>query len=601
MKALEPDALDPVSKKLTNPNQYQQTGSDFLFLRAINPYNYQLDIWPFKMNPISTILNRPVARSLLLFTIFAAELIAIVSHYEVPSPQYYFVAKPEAALLFDFSKQYWQLVLWVIVSCLLTVTPFYKLIIGEFIRQSQEYRWPVWFALHITSLFVFILVTSYIFKQPADLTRLTIAWFSVWSAFATTTFLLWLMALAPINFWYWLVVQKRMELLVGIILGTLAWMLIDMFIQQEAPLAQKELWGFMSGLTLRIVYSLIGLFYTDLVYEPESAVVGTTSYPVEITYACSGIEGISLIVVFLAVYLWLFRENLRFPQVFWLFPMAMIAIWLANSVRIALLIAVGSSISPEIAGMGFHAQAGWIAFTLISIGAIALTHHMHFFSLAQPKQETVKPNDHLSTALLAPFLAQMAALMLTSAFSSNFDWLYPARILLITGILYYYRKTYRKLFSSWNWQAPAIGVLVFIIWMLLESGDHNNGVLLSQNLGKLSSEWAIIWLMFRTFGSAIVIPLAEELAFRGYLLRKLIAKDYENVEPGRFSWPSFIISSLCFGLLHDRWFAGTLAGMGYAVALYRRGQVGDAVVAHITTNALIAFLVLTQGKWFLWG
>jgi hypothetical protein len=41
-----------------------------------------------------------------------------------------------------------------------------------------------------------------------------------------------------------------------------------------------------------------------------------------------------------------------------------------------------------------------------------------------------------------------------------------------------------------------------------------------------------------------------------------------------------------------RWLAGTLDGMAYAAALYRRGRVGEALYAHMTTNALIAGYVL---------
>jgi exosortase E/protease (VPEID-CTERM system) len=298
----------------------------------------------------------------------------------------------------------------------------------------------------------------------------------------------------------------------------------------------------------------------------------------------------------------LFRENLRFPRVFLLFPIGVLAIWLANAVRIALLVAVGSSISPEIAGMGFHAQAGWIAFTLISIGAIALTHQMPFFSVKkQPTQEFTKENNFLSAALLAPFLVQMAALMLTSAFSSDFDWLYPARIMAITVVIYYYRNVYFKLVSKWNWEAPLTGIAVFGVWMLLEPENHESGMLLSQNLEKLSIESATLWLIFRVLGSVIVIPLAEELVFRGYLIRKLIAKDFENISSTQFTWLSFLLSSLLFGLLHDRWLAGTLAGMGYAIVTYRRGNLSDAVIAHMTTNTLIAALVLIQGKWSLWA
>jgi exosortase/archaeosortase family protein len=56
-----------------------------------------------------------------------------------------------------------------------------------------------------------------------------------------------------------------------------------------------------------------------------------------------------------------------------------------------------------------------------------------------------------------------------------------------------------------------------------------------------------------------------------------------------------------FGALHGRWLAGTVAGMFYAWAMYRRGRVGDAIMAHATTNALIAAEVLLFGNWNLWN
>jgi exosortase E/protease (VPEID-CTERM system) len=548
------------------------------------------------------ILDRPAIRWPCFLAILLIEIIAITAHYEVPAPLYSLDANAESlsAWLFDFSREYWQAAIWVMGACLLMLTPNHKTILDEFAMHTQGYRWPVWLTLHLLSFAAFATVTALIFEKPADPARLTAPWFSVWFALASATFALWLLTLAPNDFWLRLVRKNRTGLLVGVLLGVCAWMLFGMLIRQEAPLAQKELWLFFSGLTLKIVFSLLGWLYSDLIYEPGSLLAGTPNFPVVITYACSGIEGVSLIIVFLAVYLGLFRNILRFPQALWLFPLGIITIWLANALRIAILIIIGSSFSPEVAMQGFHAQAGWIAFTLIALGTIALSHRMRFFTADNTALVASTASNSLATALIVPLVVQMAALMLTSAFSSGFDWLYPARIGVIAAVLYYYRKAYSKLFSTLSWQAPAIGIVVFIVWMLLEPGDHDGGAVLSHNLEKLSSGPAAFWLAFRTLGSVIVIPLAEELAFRGYLIRKLIAKDFENVPNGRFSWLSFILSSLLFGLLHDRWLAGTLAGMCYAIALYRRGQLGDAVIAHMTTNALIAIVVLTQGRWALW-
>ena len=114
--------------------------------------------------------------------------------------------------------------------------------------------------------------------------------------------------------------------------------------------------------------------------------------------------------------------------------------------------------------------------------------------------------------------------------------------------------------------------------------------------------WAAgLWIFFRVIGSVITVPIVEELAFRGYLIRKLIARDFENVPLNQFTWLSFLLSSVLFGLLHGRWVAGIIAGMLFALALYRRGQLGDAVFAHVTANGLIAAYVLVYGKWALWS
>ena len=100
--------------------------------------------------------------------------------------------------------------------------------------------------------------------------------------------------------------------------------------------------------------------------------------------------------------------------------------------------------------------------------------------------------------------------------------------------------------------------------------------------------WVIAaWVFVRLFGFVLVTPLVEELAFRGYLMRRLISSDFQSVRPSRFTWLSFIVSSIVFGLLHSQWIAGTLAGMVYAGVVYRTGRVRDAVIAHAVTNALV--------------
>ena len=48
------------------------------------------------------------------------------------------------------------------------------------------------------------------------------------------------------------------------------------------------------------------------------------------------------------------------------------------------------------------------------------------------------------------------------------------------------------------------------------------------------------------------------------------------------------------------WLAGTLAGILYGMAVIRSGRIGEAIVAHATTNALWVAYILAFDKWHLW-
>jgi exosortase E/protease (VPEID-CTERM system) len=264
-------------------------------------------------------------------------------------------------------------------------------------------------------------------------------------------------------------------------------------------------------------------------------------------------------------------------------------------VRIAALVVVGTSISPDIATQGFHSQAGWIAFTAIALALIALSHRL---GLVTTNPEPLAHGaDSPAPALLVPFIAMLAGSMIAAAFSSGFDALYPLGVVATALALWRYRRHYRDYEFAVSPVAIGIGIAVFGLWMLL-TGAPAAGP--GKSLPNMPAALAVLWVVLRTVGSVITVPIAEELAFRGYLLRKLVASDFEQVSPRRFTVFSFAASSILFGLMHQSWIAGTLAGVGFALAVYWRGRLWDAVVAHMTANALIAVAVLGFGRWDLW-
>jgi exosortase E/protease (VPEID-CTERM system) len=267
--------------------------------------------------------------------------------------------------------------------------------------------------------------------------------------------------------------------------------------------------------------------------------------------------------------------------------------------RIVGLVVIGTSFSRSLSAGAFHSQAGWIGFIAVALAVVAISHRMQFFKArrCEAVRHEINPT---ATALLVPFLVLAGALMVTTALSDGFDRLYPLRVVAVTGALLAFLRTYRTWDWDWSWFSVGIGGAVFAIWLALD-GTAGDGAATRAAVAGLGAGERAIWLAFRVAGSVLVVPLVEEMAFRGYLLRRLAAADFEGKAAERFNWIAFALSSAAFGLLHGRWMAGTAAGMAFALAQYRRGKLADAVIAHMTANALIALLVLMTGAWALWS
>ena len=78
--------------------------------------------------------------------------------------------------------------------------------------------------------------------------------------------------------------------------------------------------------------------------------------------------------------------------------------------------------------------------------------------------------------------------------------------------------------------------------------------------------------------------------------------DFQSVPTGAFAWAPWLVSAVLFGALHgSMWVAGTIAGLLFSLALYRRGSLGDAVQAHATTNLLLAIYAFATGHWSVWS
>ncbi len=461
---------------------------------------------------------------------------------------------------------------------------------------APEHRPGQAFALlagHLAAFGGFTAVTAFLLGGDLGTSTYPGGWIAAWVALGLVSMTFWGAVALPMELWVPLLRRITAVLITGVVVGLAAWAAGKLTILAWGPLGQSTLWT---------VRGLLGLMGCDVVCDPAGFLIGTRKFQVAIAPGCSGYEGIGLVWVFLGAYLWYFRRRLRFPQALLLIPLGTAVIWLANAVRLTVLVAVGTWISADIAAGGFHSQAGWLAFNAVALGLVLVSQRARLFAKADPadaRQAVESP----SVAALAPLLSIVAVTMITGAFTVGFDAYYPLRVLTAAGTLYYFRGAYAAIRHIPSWQAVAVGAATFAVWMALEPVAPSAGATsaLALGLAQLPKAGAMTWLAFRVVGSVITVSIAEELAFRGYLIRRLVASDFTTVRPGQFTWLSFVISSMLFGALLGRWLAGTLAGMAYALALYRRGKIVDAIVAHATTNALIAGFVLATGSWSLWS
>jgi CAAX prenyl protease-like protein len=341
-------------------------------------------------------------------------------------------------------------------------------------------------------------------------------------------------------------------------------------------------------------------------------------------------------VAFMAVHLYLSRRGLRWPRALALLPLSVAAIWLLNVVRVTALIAVGTWGSPAVALGGFHSKAGWVFFTLAALGLLALTQRSVLFRCSEdggattggdtqdsgeapggngegPSRRSADSPDHtadpggssaprqnLTAAYLAPLLAVLAVALLTGLATSGLDTLYPLRVLAAVIALGVYRRDLPRLGLPHPWLGLAVGLAVALVWVLgFREHDPGAGRALADGLRALPPGWRASWIVARLIGSIVTVPIVEELAFRGFLMRRFISRDFERVPIGKLHWVALTGSSVAFGIVHSQWALGIVAGFAYGLVTVARGRLSDAVLAHAVTNAILAGYVFATGEWAL--
>jgi exosortase E/protease (VPEID-CTERM system) len=283
-------------------------------------------------------------------------------------------------------------------------------------------------------------------------------------------------------------------------------------------------------------------------------------------------------------------------------------VFLANTARIVALIELGAHVDPAMAVGGFHSKAGWVLFCAIALGVAAFSRRIPWFFKpgSAGALDAAGPADNPTAGFLMPLLTVVATAMVTGMFSSSLDRFYGLRIVtagvaLVAFRAYHPFRFWPRTLDKKTGLAVLAGVVAFALWLALY--PNIDGIIslpwlhTFHNLGPLERTE---WLVLRVVGSVLLVPMVEELAFRGYALRRLTAVEFTAVAYEDVSFKALALSSIAFGVLHQAWIAGTLVGVLYGALAKYTGRLADAVLAHAVTNALVAFWAIGFEQWTLW-
>lgn len=155
-----------------------------------------------------------------------------------------------------------------------------------------------------------------------------------------------------------------------------------------------------------------------------------------------------------------------------------------------------------------------------------------------------------------------------------------------------------------------VGAGVFALWIapdLLVPGWHDAPLFSNDIVGRPESGYPEagranpVALVLRTVRAALIVPLAEELFWRGWLPRWMVDADVSRVPLGTFTRAGFWITAILFASEHGSyWDVGLMAGVAYNWWMLRTRSLGDCILAHAVTNGLLSAYVIGFGEWRYW-
>jgi CAAX prenyl protease-like protein len=232
------------------------------------------------------------------------------------------------------------------------------------------------------------------------------------------------------------------------------------------------------------------------------------------------------------------------------------------------------------------------------------------FAFPPPVQWTLPSDRRALIGYTAPFAAFVGLMGLEHLLSLPAALFYPLRLLQVAIVLLVFSRPYLDLRPVRPFASMLMGAAVFAIWIAPDLLFHYRGFWLFDNAVIGHPQSTIppalhgnpAFLVMRAAGATVLVPILEELFWRGWLMRWLIEPKFQQVKFGAYAAGPFWIVAALFASEHGSyWEVGLAAGIAYNWWAIRTRSLADCILAHAATNGILSAYVLVSGQWQYWS
>jgi len=218
-------------------------------------------------------------------------------------------------------------------------------------------------------------------------------------------------------------------------------------------------------------------------------------------------------------------------------------------------------------------------------------------------------------AYVLPFVLFMAGLAAVSGAKAlgitNFAgmalepmyWIYPIQTAVCAAALLWFRRSYDfsgatgiKLLIG-----AVVGVAVFALWVSPQELFHQPRRTDGFDPGIVPAMTG--WMLGARFTRlVIIVPLVEEIFWRGFLLRYLVNEEFTKIPFGTSSRFSFWAVVVAFTLVHGQadWPAAFATGILFNLVAVRTRSLLACVVSHAAANLALGIYICVTRQWGFW-